>query len=81
MEKKILVVSLNPAIDKIIFLPQLNKGDIHRVSHEQILKTAGGKGVNVARMCAQAGANTKSIGFAAGAVSYTHLTLPTIYSV
>ncbi len=66
MEKKILVVSLNPAIDKIIFLPQLNKGGIHRISSEKMLKTAGGKGVNVARMCAQAGANTKSIGFAAG---------------
>jgi len=66
MQQSILVVSCNPAVDKIIYLPTFLLGGIHRAAQDQVVQSAGGKGVNVARMCAQAGANVRSLGFAAG---------------
>ncbi|MEI6132270.1 MAG: 1-phosphofructokinase family hexose kinase [Bacillota bacterium] len=66
MNKKILVVSLNPAIDKIIFLNDLNVGGINRVNTEQVIMSAGGKGTNAARMCAQDGFEVAVLGFVAG---------------
>lgn len=66
MQQNILVVSCNPAVDKIIYLPTFALGGIHRATQAQVVQSAGGKAVNVARMCAQAGANVCSLGFAAG---------------
>jgi len=66
VQKKILVVSLNPAVDKIMFLPTFSVGGINRVATGDVVVSAGGKGVNVARMCAQYGMPVASVGFAAG---------------
>jgi len=41
-------VALNPAVDKIYFVDNFEPGRMYRV--RQMVKTAGGKGVNVARL-------------------------------
>ena len=45
---KILTVTLNPAIDRTLFIPGFKAGEVNRV--EQDYSYAGGKGVNVASL-------------------------------
>lgn len=45
--RKIITVTLNPAIDRTVFVRKLCPGGLNRV--ERVVEDAGGKGINVAR--------------------------------
>lgn len=45
--RKIITVTLNPAIDRTVFVRRLCPGGLNRV--ERVVEDAGGKGINVAR--------------------------------
>ena len=60
----IICLTPNPAIDRILFVPNLALGEVLRVSGEQV--TAGGKGINVARALARLGRDHTSIGLVGG---------------
>jgi 1-phosphofructokinase family hexose kinase len=60
-ESRIVTVSLNPAIDRAIEVERLVPGD-HLLGRE-ITRTAGGKGVNVARALAALGTRCVATGF------------------
>ena len=58
---KILTITLNPALDLTVRLPQLEPGEVNR---SQALQThAAGKGVNVAQVLADLGHNVTVSGF------------------
>lgn len=57
-------VALNPAVDKIYFVDNFEPGRMYRV--RQMVKTAGGKGVNVARVARMLGENVRLTGFKGG---------------
>lgn len=61
----ILTVTLNPAIDKIVQVPFLNLGADHRAI--DVVLSAGGKGINVARALKCLGRKSIVTGFAGGA--------------
>lgn len=63
-EKYILVVSLNTAIDRIIYLPNFQPGQILRA--DKVIEQAGGKGVNVARALNALGHKVLVVGFTGG---------------
>lgn len=48
--RKIICVCLNPAVDKNVFIDSFTVGTVNRVLSENIIKSAGGKGVNVAKV-------------------------------
>ena len=50
MKRKVVCVCLNPAVDKNLFVDNLHFGSVNRVPAENIVKSAGGKGVNVAKV-------------------------------
>lgn len=50
MTKKIICVCLNPAVDKNVFIDSFTVGTVNRVKSKNIVKSAGGKGVNVAKV-------------------------------
>lgn len=60
----ILTVTLNPSVDHAIFLDQLKLHDTNRVRRTET--DAGGKGVNLARVAAELGAETLATGFLGG---------------
>lgn len=60
----ITALSLSPAVDKIYFIPDFESGKLYRVN--DIVKSAGGKGINVARVASILGERVCSIGFKAG---------------
>ena len=60
----ILTVTLNPSVDHAIFLDRLKLGDTNRVMRTET--DAGGKGVNLARVAAELGAETLATGFLGG---------------
>ena len=60
----VTVVSLSPAVDKIYFVDDFMPGGLFRVG--RAIKSAGGKGVNVARVASVIGADVGTIGFVAG---------------
>ncbi|TYQ18097.1 UNVERIFIED_CONTAM: 1-phosphofructokinase/tagatose 6-phosphate kinase [Acetivibrio alkalicellulosi] len=60
----ITTVALNPAVDKIYFIEDFKVGKMFRT--DQIIKSAGGKGINVARVCKILGERVLVIGFKAG---------------
>ncbi|SDW17018.1 1-phosphofructokinase family hexose kinase [Paenibacillus sp. CF384] len=60
----IVCASLNTAIDKQLVLPAFHLGEVNRVS--QVDATAGGKGLNVARVAKSIGAPVLATGFAGG---------------
>lgn len=65
MNPIITTVTLNAAIDKTYYVPALAKGKVTRVA--EVVATAGGKGINVARVLKQLGhADVKATGFAGG---------------
>jgi tagatose 6-phosphate kinase len=63
--KRVVVVSLNTAVDVTLLVDRLQPGAIHRVLDAR--EQAGGKGLNVARALAQLGAEPVLLGFAGGA--------------
>ena len=60
----ILTVTLNPAIDRVYFLEEFEIGKVYRA--ERYTRTAGGKGLNVARVAHLIGCETSAMGFAGG---------------
>ncbi|WP_265446549.1 1-phosphofructokinase [Acetivibrio straminisolvens] len=57
-------VALNPALDKIYFVDNFEPGKMFRV--QDMVKSAGGKGVNVARVVRMMGESVRLIGFKGG---------------
>lgn len=60
----ITVLSLSPCVDKVYFVEDFRPGGLYRV--ENIVKSAGGKGINVARVCTLLGEEVNCLGFKAG---------------
>lgn len=64
-EEMIVVLSLNTAIDRVYLVPGLRLGDVHRAT--EMHATAGGKGLNVARVLRRLGQEVRVVGFLGGA--------------
>ena len=62
--RKIICVTLNPAIDKTIFVDQLELGYVNRA--EDVHHEIGGKGINVAKVLANFGVKSIVTGFSGG---------------
>ena len=60
----IYTVTLNPALDYILRLPQLSSEDVNRAESAQLL--CGGKGINVSMVLSGLGVPTRAMGFVAG---------------
>ncbi len=60
----IYTVTLNPALDYAVYLPQFSQGETNRTAHEVLF--FGGKGINVSAVLAALGEPTVALGFAAG---------------
>ncbi len=60
----IVSLTLNPAVDKTLFVHALTLGEVNRVEHSQL--DPGGKGINVSRMVHRLGWPTMALGFLAG---------------
>ena len=61
----ILSVTLNPSVDRTVFVNGLQIGDTNRVLKSEV--DAGGKGVNLARVYSELGGDALAVGFLAGA--------------
>ncbi len=64
LEQPIVCTTLNAAIDKRLYVDQFEAGQVHRVRLVRV--SAGGKGVNVARVAHALGAPVIATGFAGG---------------
>lgn len=64
----ILAITMNPAIDKIYFVKSFDIGKVHRP--EEMIASAGGKGLNVARVAKLVGENVAVSGFLGGSNGY-----------
>lgn len=62
----ILSVTMNPSVDISYPVPTLKLDDVNRVEH--VRKTAGGKGLNVARVIAQMGEDVVATGILGGTI-------------
>ncbi len=62
--KKIITITLNPALDKTIYLDELQPGKLHRL--ENITKDPGGKGINVSKTLRAMGVESTATGFLGG---------------
>ncbi len=60
----VIVVSVNTAVDRVLLVPELNPGEVHRVREQE---EAGGKSINVARSLVRHGVPVEVLGFAGGA--------------
>lgn len=60
----ILTVTLNPSVDRLIYVPSLLVNDTNRIA--KIEEDAGGKGINVARMLRRLGEPATAAGFVGG---------------
>ena len=60
----ILTVTANPTIDRVYFVDNFEFGKVHRV--ESVARSAGGKGINVARVASIIGAQSAAMGFVGG---------------
>ena len=60
----ITTIVLNPAIDKIYFVDNFEAGELYRIKDTFI--SAGGNGINVARVARALGENVSCVGFKAG---------------
>jgi 1-phosphofructokinase/tagatose 6-phosphate kinase len=60
----ITTLSLSPAVDKIYFADNFQAGGLYRVKN--VIKTAGGKGINAARVASILGEKVCTVGFKAG---------------
>ncbi|MDQ0159392.1 1-phosphofructokinase [Alkalibacillus salilacus] len=62
---KPLTVTLNPALDKTISLPEFEIGGLNRLKSDPVTDP-GGKGINVAKVLTQLDIKTQTTGFSAG---------------
>lgn len=62
--KKIITVTLNPALDKTIYLGELNPGGLHRI--ENTVADPGGKGINVSKALRALGVESLATGIISG---------------
>ncbi len=60
----ILTVTANPTIDRVYIVENFALGKVHRV--ESVARSAGGKGINVARVAKILGSETAAMGFVGG---------------
>ncbi len=60
----ILTVTANPTIDRVYFVEKFDMGEVHRPV--KFTRSAGGKGLNVARVAKIMGADTSAMGFVGG---------------
>lgn len=60
----ILSVTLNPCVDRVLFVEELHVGDTNRIVRTET--DAGGKGVNLSRVVAELGGATLATGFLGG---------------
>ncbi len=60
----IVTVTLNVALDQYYYVPGFHKGDVHRVAKN--IPSAGGKGLNVARVIRQLGYPALALGLTGG---------------
>jgi 1-phosphofructokinase len=60
----VLTVTLNPSVDRAIFVHELKVGDTNRVVRSET--DAGGKGVNLSRVLRELGGETVATGFLGG---------------
>lgn len=60
----VYTVTLNPALDHIVYVSNLNAGEVNRMNREVI--DIGGKGINVSVVLAELGVKSKALGFTAG---------------
>ncbi|MBC8066597.1 MAG: 1-phosphofructokinase family hexose kinase [Chlorobia bacterium] len=60
----VLTVTLNPSVDRAVFIQQLKVGDTNRVVRTET--DAGGKGVNLSRVLRELGGETVATGFLGG---------------
>lgn len=60
----VITVTLNPAIDRTLYLGNLNKGQLNRVSNSRI--DIGGKGINVSKVLKNFGIDSICTGFIGG---------------
>lgn len=61
----ILTITLNPSVDRALFVDRLNLGDTNRVRRTET--DAGGKGVNLTRVAVELGVMSVATGFIGGA--------------
>lgn len=67
----LIVLSLNTAVDRTLLVPYLRPGRVHRATRAH--RTAGGKGLNVARALRRLGMQVRVIGFLGGvAAPFVH---------
>lgn len=57
----LFVISPNLCLDRILVVPHFTPGHVHRV--QEVIRTAGGKGMNVARAATALGVPSTVIGF------------------
>jgi 1-phosphofructokinase family hexose kinase len=62
----IATVTLNPALDKCIYIDELHPHDVNRITKIEI--DAGGKGVNASRVLKELGSHTTALGFVGGRI-------------
>lgn len=60
----ILTVTANPTIDRVYFIEDFEIGKVHRA--KRVARSAGGKGINVARVAHIIGRETAAMGFVGG---------------
>lgn len=60
----VLTVTLNPSVDRALFIGELRVGDTNRVLRSET--DAGGKGVNLSRVLRELGGHTVATGFLGG---------------
>lgn len=60
----VYTVTLNPALDHIVFVSNLNEGGINKMNREVL--EIGGKGINVSVMLSELDVKSKALGFVAG---------------
>ncbi|MCX7746174.1 MAG: 1-phosphofructokinase family hexose kinase [Clostridia bacterium] len=60
----ITTIVLNPAVDKIYYIDDFRAGNLYRA--QTVIKTAGGKGINVSRVASILGEKITTLGFKAG---------------
>ncbi|AGB42421.1 1-phosphofructokinase [Halobacteroides halobius DSM 5150] len=60
----IITVTLNPAVDKTIYVEDFKLGNLNRI--KEVRKDPGGKGINVSKVVAKLGSKTVALGFLGG---------------
>ncbi|MGX7012873.1 1-phosphofructokinase [Vagococcus silagei] len=60
----IYTVTLNPAVDYVVFVPEFQSGDLNKATRDY--KFPGGKGINVSRVLKNLGTSSINLGFVGG---------------